>query len=119
VGAGRDIVLWAVASPSAHRGAERSLEASKFPVFARGGKILASGADDGLVKLWDVSSSGTREMTALPVGFVVLAWRSRMMGKLWQLPVTVRRSSAGNYRTLKHLSSCLLSRSQRTDIPAG
>jgi WD40 repeat protein/serine/threonine protein kinase len=71
VGVGRDIVLWEVASHQRIAVLNAHSKRVNFLVFARGGKILASGADDDLVKLWDVNSSEPREMTALPVGFVV------------------------------------------------
>ena len=71
-------------------------------VFARGGKILASGGDDGLVKLWDVSSAEPREMTALTVGFIIYL---RGVFPRWEnfgrFRFSARRSSAGIYRTLK------------------
>ena len=71
VGVGRDIVLWEVASHQRIAVLNGHSKRVNFLVFARGGKILASGADDELVKLWDVTSAEPREMTALPVGFVV------------------------------------------------
>ena len=71
VGVGRDIVLWEVASHQRIAVLNGHSKRVNFLVFARGGKILASGADDGLVKLWDVTSAEPREMTALPVGFDV------------------------------------------------
>ena len=71
VGVGRAIVLWEVASHQRLAVLNGHSKRVNALAFARGGKILASGADDGLVKLWDVTSAEPREMTALPVGFVV------------------------------------------------
>jgi len=71
VGVDRGIVLREVFSherialPNAHSNRVNSL------VFARGGKLLASGGDDGVVKLWDLRSAEPREITALAVGFSI------------------------------------------------
>ena len=71
MGVGRDIVLWEVATHQRIAVLNGHSKRVNFLVFERGGKILASGANDGQVKLWDVTTAEPREMTALPVGFGV------------------------------------------------
>src|SRR6185369_10984701 len=69
VGVDRGIVLrdvfshQRIALPNAHS------NRVNFLVFARGGKVLASGGAEGVVKLWDLRLAEPREITALTVGF--------------------------------------------------
>jgi WD40 repeat protein len=70
VGVGRDIVLWDVASREPIAVLTGHSNRVNFLVFARGAKILASGADDGMVRLWEVTSAKPREIAVL-LGFNV------------------------------------------------
>jgi len=97
VGVGREIVLWDVASHQRIAVLNGHTKRVNFLVFARGGKILASGADDQQVRLWDITSTKPREMAALPAGFDVscvdishdgktlAASGSSLMIKRWEL----------------------------------
>ncbi len=69
VGVGRDIVLWEVASHQRIAVLSGHLKRVNYLVFALGGKIMASGADDQQVRVWDVTSAEPREMAALRAGF--------------------------------------------------
>ena len=71
VGVGRDIVLWEVASRRRIAVLNGHSKRVNFLVFAREGRILASGANDSLVKVWDVTPAEPREIAMLNVGFVV------------------------------------------------
>jgi len=71
VGVGRDIVLWEVASHQRIAVTNGHSKRVNFLVFAREGRILASGANDGLVKVWDVTPAEPREISMLRVGFGV------------------------------------------------
>ncbi len=81
VGAGRDIILWEVASHQRIAVPKGHSDLVNFLIFAPDGKTLASGADDGRVKLWDVTSAEPREMTALSAGFRVNGLAFSLDGK--------------------------------------
>jgi len=81
VGVGRAIVLWDVVSRQRVVVTNAHSQTVNFLAFAPGGKFLASGADDSVVKLWDASSAEPREMTAWPVGFRVLCLAFSYDGK--------------------------------------
>jgi WD40 repeat protein len=72
VGVGRAVVIWTVASRQHIALTNAHTQTVNYLAFAPGGKILASGADDNVVKLWDITSAEPRQMVALPVGFGVL-----------------------------------------------
>jgi len=69
VGVGRDLVLWEVASHQRIAVTNGHSKRVNFLVFAREGRILASGANDGLVKVWDVTPAEPRAIATLQVGF--------------------------------------------------
>jgi len=69
VGVGRDIVLWEVASHQRLAVLSGHSERVNYLAFARGGKIMASGADDQQVRVWDVTSAEPRELAALRADF--------------------------------------------------
>jgi len=71
VGVGRDIVLWEVASHQRIAVLKGHSKRVNFLVFAREGRILASGANDGLVKVWDVTPAEPRAIATLQVGIGV------------------------------------------------
>jgi WD40 repeat protein/serine/threonine protein kinase len=81
VGVGNSIVLRDVFTHERIALANAHSKRVNFLAFAAGGKILASGGDDGVVKLWDLSSAVPREIVGLTVGFNITCVAFSMDGK--------------------------------------